>query len=216
MKYLLTLLSILIAISSSSLAYEKVDEHLRDVLIRHCNCDDVKIENLRYSETPKSEPLEINIEETSHGLTLFNIKLADGKTVRASAKISLLGRVVVSKRPLRKGSVITEDDLDIRLVDLRRIPSDALREPYEIKGKVINRNLSHGVIITEAMLAKENHLKRGKKILIIAESPYFRIAVPGELREDGVVGGYVRAINLQTKKTVSGVLIDEDTLRVEF
>ncbi|MFN3740047.1 MAG: flagellar basal body P-ring formation chaperone FlgA [Thermodesulfovibrionales bacterium] len=216
MKYFLTLISILIAISSSSLAYEKVDELLRETLIRHYNCDDVKIENIRYSETINSIPLEIKIEETSHGLTLFNIKLPDGKIIKASAKISLLGRVIVSKRPLRKGSILTEGDLDLRLVDLKRIPPGAFRRSDEITGRIINRSLSHGVIITDDMLAKGDSIKRGKRILIVAESPYFRISVPGELRENTVVGGYARAINLQTKKTVSGILIDEDTMRVEF
>ncbi len=216
MRYSLALFLILLTIASSSSAHEKVEDILREALIRHYNCDDVKIENIRYSETINSSPLEIKIEETSHGLTVFNIKLADGKSIKASARISLLGRVIVTKRPLRKGSMLNEKDLDIRLIDLKRIPPGAFREPDMITGRSINRSLGHGVIITDEMFAKGEPLKRGKKILIIAESPYFRISVPGELRESAVVGGYARAINLQTKKTVLGILIDEDTMRVEF
>ncbi len=215
MKYPLILISI-VTLISTSLAHDKTEDILREALIRHYSCDDVKIENLRYSETVSSIPLEIKIEETSHGLTLFNIKLTDGKSIKASARISCLGRVIVSKRPLRKGSMLSEEDLDMRLVDLKRIPPGAFRKPDEIAGRIINRSISPGLIITEAMLAKENAIKRGTKILIIAESPHFRISVPGELRENAEVGGYARAMNLQTKKIVSGILIDEDTMRVEF
>ncbi|MCX7792857.1 MAG: flagellar basal body P-ring formation chaperone FlgA [Thermodesulfovibrionales bacterium] len=216
MRYPLIVISFLILSYTLSFGSEGVEEILREALIKYYNCDDVKIENLRFSAPLTSQAVDIKIEETPQGLTIFNIKMADGKSIRANARITLLRKVVVSRRPLKRGFPVTEEDLTSRLADLRRIPQGAFQEPHDITGKIVNRNLAPGVIITDGMLAGKDSIKRGKKILIIAESLNFRISVPGELRENAVVGGYARAINLLTKKTVSGILIDENTMRVEF
>lgn len=216
MKYLLILISVSLVLNSTSPAYKRLEDGLKEAIIRHYSCDDVRIENLRFSESSESEPREIDMKETAHGLTVFNIKLADGKTIRATAKITLLGKTVVSKRPLKKGTALSEGDIEVRLIDLKRIPPGAFREKEEVMGKIINRSLSYRVIITKEMVSKAISVKRGKKILIIAESPHFRISVPGELRDNAVIGDFAKAVNLQTKKTVTGILIDEDTLRVEF
>jgi hypothetical protein len=40
--------------------------------------------------------------------------------------------------------------------------------------------------------------------------------MPGELLRSTRPGEHTKAINLQTKKTVSGILLDKDTLFVEF
>lgn len=52
--------------------------------------------------------------------------------------------------------------------------------------------------------------------MIIAESPSFVITTTGELRENGYVGSPARALNLASRKTVKGILIDENRLKVEF
>jgi len=63
---------------------------------------------------------------------------------------------------------------------------------------------------------KDQVIKKGSRVMIVVETRSFRISMPGELLRSTRPGEHTKAINLQTKKTVSGILLDKDTLFVEF
>ena len=43
-----------------------------------------------------------------------------------------------------------------------------------------------------------------------------RIATSGETRENAYVDDVVKVVNLASKKTVTGILVDENTVRVDY
>jgi flagella basal body P-ring formation protein FlgA len=53
-------------------------------------------------------------------------------------------------------------------------------------------------------------------VTLLAVSASFSITTYGELKSDSAVGGHVKVLNLQSKKIVSGLLIDENTVKVDF
>jgi flagella basal body P-ring formation protein FlgA len=46
------------------------------------------------------------------------------------------------------------------------------------------------------------------------ESGNFKITAPGEIKANSSVGRAVKAVNLASKKIVTGLLIDENTVKV--
>jgi flagella basal body P-ring formation protein FlgA len=66
------------------------------------------------------------------------------------------------------------------------------------------------------MLSDGDVAKKGKRVVLIAEAEGFAISAVGELRENATVGSIVRVLNSSSKKQVTGVLVDEETVRVEF
>jgi len=59
-------------------------------------------------------------------------------------------------------------------------------------------------------------VKRGRKVTLVAEGGGMRIATHGETRENAYVDDAVKAVNLASKRTVTGILVDENTVRVDF
>jgi flagella basal body P-ring formation protein FlgA len=53
-------------------------------------------------------------------------------------------------------------------------------------------------------------------VTLVAESGGVRISTMGETRENAYIEDAVKVTNLSSKKTVTGILIDENTVRVAF
>ncbi len=197
-------------------ASQKIEGLVRDHLLTHYNSEEIRIEGLKYPDILPEEVSEIETEERLDGLTLINFKLRDGKTIKTTAKVIPLSRVVVAKDFLKKGHLLKEDNLEVRFVVKGRIPHDALKDTGELIGLILTRSIAKGTILTSQMVTREHVVKKGSRIMIVIETPGFRISMPGELLKSTRPGEPAKAINLQTKKTVSGILLDKDTLMVEF
>jgi len=59
-------------------------------------------------------------------------------------------------------------------------------------------------------------VKRGQMVELIIGNEGFSISASGKTKEKGYVGKPVRAVNLSSKKVVTGVLIDESTVKVKL
>ncbi len=210
-------------------ASQEIEDLVRGHLLRHYNSDEIRIEGLRYPDISIKEVSDIEIEEGLHGITLILFKLRDGRTIKTTAKVSPLSRVLVAKDFLGKGRLLKEDNLEFCFVEKGRIPHGAFRDKGELIGLVLTRAIAKGTVITHQMVTtvtsppgtvtsppKDQVIKKGSRVMIVVETPGFRISMPGELLRSTRPGEHAKAINLQTKKTVSGILLDKDTLFVEF
>ena len=56
----------------------------------------------------------------------------------------------------------------------------------------------------------------GRRIVLCAEASGFSVKTMGELKQDASVGEQVSVLNLASKKTIMGQLVDVDTVRVGF
>jgi len=70
--------------------------------------------------------------------------------------------------------------------------------------------------IVDSMVSDKTLVKRGQRVVLVVESPDFNITAVGEIKENAYVGSYVKAMNLTSKKVITGLLIDENTVEVEF
>lgn len=222
-RFLYTLfLLLLLHISISQVFGVEISEMeniIKKYLMEYYRCDDIRIEDLRFHNGKRINPEDISsvkVVKSISDTAVINIKTKDGRSQEATLKLRLLERVVVAKRPLKKGHMVQYTDVDTVLVDLAKVPPGAFKNPEDVLGMYITRSVLSGVILTDSMLRNTEIVKKGKRIWLVAESPGFRISVLGELKNDARIGETARAINLQTRKFVKGILIDENTMMVEF
>jgi|GEM_PF-5338482 len=124
--------------------------------------------------------------------------------------------VVRSARALAKGHILAGGDLEVVELERAHVPPGALRDAGAAAGRVLGRAVGAGVILREEMLADGSVVKRGRRVTLVAEGATLRIAAPGETLENARIGGPVKAVNLTSRRTVAGRLVDEDTVRVEY
>ncbi|MBI5575318.1 MAG: flagellar basal body P-ring formation protein FlgA [Deltaproteobacteria bacterium] len=190
-------------------------EILRAYVLEHRPWTDVEVRNLSLSaEPPKTAPRRITVAKGLPGRTVFSMEYENGPAVTATADVAAFDEVVVSARPLRKGMPVGEEDVCLSRMEIGRVPAGAIRDPQAVVGKILTRSLGRNLPVVDRHVAETSLVKRGRKVTLLYENGGMRIAATGETRENAYVSNAVMAVNTASKRTVTGILIDENTVRV--
>lgn len=194
-----------------------IEEALKTHLRKHYPWVEIEIDSLQLNgQVPEELPVKIIVEKGLPGRTIFSLEFGNGKKITAAANVRAYDQVVISRRALRKGYTIKEEDVYTTLMDIRQIPGGAIKETEEVVGRQLNRSISANLPVTDNMADEKSLLKKGHRVVLVIEAPGFSITSRGEIKEDGHIGSLVKAVNIASKKVVTGILLDEHTVRVEF
>jgi flagella basal body P-ring formation protein FlgA len=192
-------------------------EILRAYVLEHRPWVDVEVRNLALSaDPPAGSPRRIVVERGLPGRTVFAMEYRNGITVKATADVAAFEEVVASARPLSKERLLKEGDVYLARMEVENIPSGAVMDLQAVVGKTLTRSIGANLPIIDRYLAGSPLVKRGGKVTLLVESGGIRITTTGETRDNAYVHGSVRAINLASRQTVTGILIDENTVRVDY
>lgn len=194
--------------------------NINDLIIDHLSdnypWENIEIRNVRImGDLGDGKPDKIAVEKGPIGKAVFSFYIS-GKRVLVKANIKAYDWIVKSRRPFSKGHVIGEDDLYVEKIEIDKMPRNAVRNPGIIIGKSLKRSIIANIPVVENMVEKYQVVKRGQMVELIIGNEGFSISVSGKTKEKGYVGKPVRAVNLSSKKIVTGVLIDEGTVKVKL
>jgi flagellar basal body P-ring formation protein FlgA len=150
-------------------------------------------------------------------LTL-QIKVNDNfnKRIRINSRVLVSQEVVKVIRTVRKGEIISNDNIQLETIKTERPWKNALMNIDQALGYEAGRNLPVGKILTQKLIKKPALVNRGEKIQILAKKGSMTITAPGILKEDGFEGGMVQVLNIESKKIIYGRLLDANTVKVSF
>lgn len=114
--------------------------------------------------------------------------------------------VPVTTRTLRRGELLTADDVSLMEQPLHQLPAGYFEEVSEVIGQETTRNIQAGSTLTQAMLAAPKMIKRGQQVTLIAGSDSFEVRMNGKALSDAAVGDRLRVENLSSKKIVEGIV----------
>jgi len=178
---------------------------------------EVEVGDVKLSaEQPREQPSAITVEKTPPGKAAFRMDFPGSRSIIATATIKAFDRVIMSRSGFRKGAFLKRGDVYETLMETSRIPKGAVRDAERVLGKQLIRSLLPNMAITDAMISETPVVKQGHKVMLAVEASGFLIKTQGETRQDASVGDYVRVVNLLSKKVVTGLLLDENTVRVEY
>jgi len=177
----------------------------------------IEVSNVRIAgNIPDQSPEQITVEKGPLGKGIFSFILDNSQKVIVKADVRALGPVVKSKRPFRKGYVLQDDDLYLSEMYVSKMPKSTVNDPEDVIGKPLKRSILADMVIVQEMVEKTQTVKKGSRVVLLISGQGFNISAIGEIKEKGYVGMQVRAKNLSSKKEVRGVLIDENTVKVEL
>lgn len=192
-------------------------EILRTYVLEHRPWVDVEIRNLAMStDPPAGIPRRIVVERGLPGRTVFAMEYGNGVTVKATADVAAFEEVVASARSLSKERPLKEGDVYLMRMEVENIPTGAVMDLQAVVGKTLTRQIGANLPIVDHYLAGSPLVKRGGKVTLLVEANGIRITTTGETRDNAYVHASVRAVNLASRKTVTGILIDENTVRVDY
>jgi len=138
------------------------------------------------------------------------------KRIRLNSRVLVSQEVVKTIRAVRKGELISSDNIQLETIKTERPWENAIRNIDHALGYAAGRSLPTGKILTQKFIKKPALVNRGEKILILAEKGGMKITAPGILKEDGYEDGMVQVLNIESKKIIYGRLVDANTVKVSF
>ncbi len=111
-------------------------------------------------------PEKIHLIQGPLGKSIFSLVFKSGEKALIQAHIRALDWVVTSRRPLKKSQIILQEDVYLTLMDVRRMPKDALTRLESAWGKVMAQSLGANMPIVASNMGDlplikkraENHL----------------------------------------------------------
>ena len=135
-------------------------------------------------------------------------------SVRVVGRAYRIVEVPVLRAPLARGRIIRADDVEWQNVRISRLANDAIRDIGELTGQAAKRRLRAGAPLRRADLQPPVVIAKGTLVTIRLAAPGLQLTATGRALEDGSDGAIIRIVNLYSKRTVQGAVVDAKTVRV--
>lgn len=186
-----------------------------------CGQCEVQFEDLRIpSIKSKEELLQARLESGSlkgAGGFLLPLHIETSKTRNVfwiTGQISFFKEVPVTKRMIRPNERISSDDVEMKRANIS-FSKDGFPRIEDLSGKIASRTLTKGQPIFIADLKNELAAVRGQALKLLIGNDSFEVSSSGTAEEAGSIGDMIRVKSHDTKKILSGVLVEKGIVRVQ-
>jgi len=120
--------------------------------------------------------------------------------------VVVTGSVLVSRRTLPKGHLLTANDVVIEQRDISVFRSGYLSSTDELAEQRLKRQVEGGRVITPSMLVADIMVRRGQMVTLIVKSGQMYIRMAGRALSDGALNQRIRVENSNSQRVVEGVV----------
>jgi flagella basal body P-ring formation protein FlgA len=163
-------------------------------------------------------PGEPRIQSDGSAATVPVTIMVDGKIAKQvdiPFKIRRVVTALVAKRLLPVHTLVTPDDVATAKVEATAGSPAFLTDSTAVIGKRTKRQIALGAPLTEANLETAPVVTAGTPVTVEIVSGGLRISAPAIARESGGAGDRIRVFATDTKKELTGIVVDGKTVRVE-
>ncbi|NNE98264.1 MAG: flagellar basal body P-ring formation protein FlgA [Pyrinomonadaceae bacterium] len=161
-----------------------------------------KFAGVRNFFAPFSVPIEIRV----------NKRLV--QSISVDVEIEGHAEVFVANRDLRLNQRLQESDLRLERVRLEKPLNNYLRDPKDLCGMKLVKELSRGSVLTNDTFVADVVVKTGDLVRIVGRSDKLRIFVNGKAQGSGRIGDRISVKNLQSNTLLQAIVIDEGMVKV--
>ena len=138
------------------------------------------------------------------------------RNIPLNVEVEAMTDVPVAARELEMGMVVGKGDVIMQKRDMASLPARACRNPGDALGKRVRVGMRANSILRCDYLERLPLVKSGQMVTIVAENEKFRITASGRARANGAEVDTVMVQNLNAQKEIPAVVVDANTVRVEF
>ena len=108
---------------------------------------------------------------------------------------------------LDRDDIVTEDDIEEVMVDVRELPlGDLVTDIDEIVGLAARMNLQAGRIVTDGLLEPPTLVFRGESVLVIIPLGEITITLNGTALDSGALGEEIRVRNPDSRAIITAIV----------
>ena len=152
----------------------------------------------------------------SLGNTTVGVRCPDkgGWSIYVAAHIDAFGPVLVTRQPLSRGSVARSSDFELVERNLGDLPYGYYTDMEAITGMVAKRTITAATVVTPQMLQAPKLVRRGDRVIVIAETGSLSIRSSGKALGDGTSGDLVRIEAASSGRIVDGIVVSQGVVKV--
>ena len=139
---------------------------------------------------------------------------AGGESQRLSGRAFQVFDVPVLIRPMAAGEVIGEADLELRAVRGDRLDRNAATSSAQLVGMTPARGLKAGRAVKVSEVRAPVLVAKGALVTMTLNAPGLTLTAMGRALEEGAEGDFIRVLNVQSKRTVEGVVAGQNQIRI--
>lgn len=177
------------------------------------------VDRERYPEPLRTE-ISTRAPEPLRGRAPVAVALFSGdRLIKRSVVTPYIRRsevIAVPVRDLRKGAILGAGDFREVQRDAARIPRDVVRDVSEIEGLRAKRSLRKDHPVRNSQLESIPLVERGDRVQIVLQAGALQINATGKAREAGALGEWIRVVNVDSKRELSGRVDAEGRVHVSF
>jgi flagella basal body P-ring formation protein FlgA len=122
--------------------------------------------------------------------------------------------IVVARRALPRGHVLSADDLVLEDRDVARINGGFVTRPDDVVGHRLKRQLVSGSVLAPAALETQVVVKRGQSVTLVVKNDTLNISMAGKALMDGAVDQRIRVENTVSRRIVEGFVRSPEHVEV--
>lgn len=157
--------------------------------------DDLRL--LRATYNPQNARFE--------ALFVYTPPNAPGQRLRYTGTAQELVDVTVLVRSVERGTVLRAEDISLEQRPRNEVTADLIGA-IPAAGKAIKRAMRAGQILREADLSRPEIVHRGESVVIVYRTDGIFLTTRGKAEEGGAMGDVINVVNLQSKRTLQGVV----------
>mgnify|MGYP003733786877 CR=1 FL=1 len=149
----------------------------------------------------------------AESVRVFRVTEEPADSPPAQGADRLVQEVVVAARDLRRGEILTADDLQVELREIRGGWGEG-RSLEEFLGLRTTRMVLAGTPLTELHVEAVPLIERGTAVTILVHTGSVTVTAPGIARQSGGLGDLIEVENTLSRQRVTGEVIDAHTVQV--
>jgi flagella basal body P-ring formation protein FlgA len=172
------------------------DRDLGDIKLEAANSGAMQPASVRYE--PRGNRFDVTFE-------IANDNISTPARLRFTGTVIETVEAAVLARGIERNELIKSSDVVVERRPKAEAGSDAVVRDRAV-GMQARRQLRAGQAVRLADLAKPDLVQRDQSVTLIYDTPGLYLTVRGKAQDSGTEGDVVNVLNLQSKRTVQGVV----------
>jgi len=136
-------------------------------------------------------------------------------TLYVPAKVASFSQVLVTNSPLRRGHLISAEDVSLQSRDSSLLNRAYLSDPEQAIGKVLKKNLGRKALVTNAVLTAPHIIDKGQHVDLQAGNAGLKVSATAIALSGGAVGEKIRVKNLSSSKIIEGTILASGAVQAD-
>jgi flagella basal body P-ring formation protein FlgA len=141
---------------------------------------------------------------------MVNVNGEELHVIPLTADVAAYIEVPVMRLPVARGTQIRVEHVSAGKREAGSLPAGVLRDFSSLIGRTARRDLGLNQVVRQTDLDKAVDARRNRSVTLLLQRGSLKIAAPGVLRKDAMVGDLVQALSVSTRTLVYGTLVSPD------